>query len=582
MKFSAGTIKRIFSYLTPYRMAVLAGFLIGAVAALAGVASTFAVGRAVDQMVGIGKVRFPELTKILLLLVFIYLATSLAQYFAQRLANHVSYQAIARLRNDCSTKLNVLPVAWFDSHAEGDILSRYTNDMDNIAIALTSLLSQAFLGVPVLLLSLAFMLGQSRSMTLIVLIATPLIIVVNYAIAFFSQKSFARQQSVLGKISGFVNEHVSNQMLVKAFQHEDATQAAFEKQNQRLYRVGQKAQFASSLANPSARFVDHLAYIAIGAVGGLLLLRGGRGITIGVITSFTLYASQFSKPFIDLSGITSQIQTALVGAERSFMILESKEETPDPKTPLPLETVRGAVAFEHVYFSYVPSVPLIRDFNLRVSPGEMVAIVGKTGAGKSTLVNLLMRFYEIDQGRITLDGRDIRQLSRSDLRKAFGMVLQETWLMDGTIAENLRFGNPEASLDEMIEAAKEANIHEFISRLPQGYATPLGKSGLEISAGQKQLLTIARTILAQPPMLILDEATSSVDTLTEARIQAALTKLMEGKTSFVIAHRLKTIQNADQILVMKEGQVVEVGDHTELLKKGGYYAALYASQFEKS
>lgn len=582
MKFSAGTIKRIFAYLTPYRVAVLAGFLIGAIAALAGVASTFAVGRAVDQMVGIGKVRFPELTKILLLLFFIYLATSLAQYFAQRLANHVSYQAIARLRNDCSTKLNVLPVAWFDGHAEGDILSRYTNDMDNIAIALTSLLSQAFLGVPVLLLSLAFMLGQSRSMTLIVLIATPLIIVVNYAIAFFSQKSFARQQSVLGEISGFVNEHVSNQMLVKAFQHEDATQAAFEKQNQRLYRVGQKAQFASSLANPSARFVDHLAYIAIGAVGGLLLLQGGRGITIGVITSFTLYASQFSKPFIDLSGITSQIQTALVGAERSFMILESKAETPDPKTPLPLETVRGTVTFEHVYFSYVPSVPLIRDFNLRVSPGEMVAIVGKTGAGKSTLVNLLMRFYEIDQGRITLDGRDIRRLSRSDLRKAFGMVLQETWLMDGTIAENLRFGNPAANLDEMIEAAKEANIHEFISRLPQGYATPLGKSGLEISAGQKQLLTIARTILAQPPMLILDEATSSVDTLTEARIQTALTKLMEGKTSFVIAHRLKTIQNADQILVMKDGQVVEVGDHTELLKKGGYYAALYASQFEKS
>lgn len=374
---------------------------------------------------------------------------------------------------------------------------------------------------------------------------------------------------------------VGNQKIVKAFQQENVSQQRFEALNQELYVRGQKAQFSSSLTNPLSRFIDHLAYLSIGLVGGLLLLSGNQTITIGVISSFTIYSSQFSKPFIELSGITTQIQTALAGLDRTFEIISQPEEKPDGEHAFVLNDVTGEVVFEHVDFAYVPSKPLIQDFNLTAMPGETIAIVGKTGAGKSTLVNLLMRFYDVDNGQILIDGHKLTQVTRDSLRKSFGMVLQDTWLFDSTIRDNLTYGNPTAT-DEQIEAAmKKAYIFDFVTRLPKGLDTLIGASGIKISEGQRQLMTIARTMISDPPMLILDEATSSVDTLTEKNIQDAFLQMMEGRTSFVIAHRLSTIKNADKILVMEQGSVVEIGSHDELInKKDGYYHALYDAQFK--
>ena len=426
------------------------------------------------------------------------------------------------------------------------------------------------------------MLRLNVILTLVVLIATPIIFLVSWLVATRSQANFARQQEIVGDISGFVTEMVGNQKIVKAFQQEAVNQSKFEVLNQELNVRGQKAQFSSSLTNPMSRFVDHLAYLAVGFVGGLLVLNGSELVTVGVISSFTIYASQFTKPFIELSGITTQIQTAIAGLNRTFEILDQKVETPDAPDAITLENVKGAVSFEQVDFSYTKAQPLIRDFNFKAAPGETVAIVGKTGAGKSTLVNLLMRFYEVDAGKITLDGYDIRQLTRDSLRQSFGMVLQDTWLFDASLRENLTYGNPTASDELIYDALKKTYMYDYVSRLPQKLDTIIGTSGVKISAGQRQLLTIARTMISQPHLLILDEATSSVDTLTERKIQAAFLAMMKGKTSFVIAHRLATIQAADKILVMDHGQIVEQGTHESLLAQNGYYAELYHAQFEQS
>ena len=400
-----------------------------------------------------------------------------------------------------------------------------------------------------------------------------------WLVARASQQNFSNQQRITGELSGFINERIRNQKIVKAFQQEDKTQELFEGINQRLYVDGQKAQFSSSLTNPLSRVVDHLAYLSVGLVGGVLALNGNYGVTIGVISSFTIYSSQFTKPFIELSGITTQLQLAIAGLDRAYDILQQDPQEPDATDARVLTEAKGAVSFEHVHFGYVEGQELIKDFSLSVQPGETIAIVGKTGAGKSTLINLLMRFYELNSGRILIDGTDIRELTRDSLRQSFGMVLQETWLFEGSLRANLRYGRKSATDDEIYDALKKTYMYDFVSRLPEGLDTKAGDSGLKISDGQRQLLTIARTMISNPDMLILDEATSSVDTLTEQKIQSAFLQMMEGRTSFVIAHRLSTIRNADKILVLDQGNILEIGSHDELLAKGGYYKDLYQAQF---
>lgn len=581
-KIDWSVIKRFNPYLLSFKKEILLAGLLGIVAGGTSVYITYQIGQAVDQMLGKNQVNFAHLYHILLLFASVVLLTVFSQLFIQRLSNKIAYFSAGQLRKDAFTHLNKLPLSYYDQTPHGNIISRFTNDMDNIAIAVAAVFNQVFSGVAVVLIALVVMLRLNIILTCVVLVATPIIFFVSWLVATRSQANFARQQEIVGEISGFVTEMVGNQKIVKAFQQEAVNQTKFEVLNQELNVRGQKAQFSSSLTNPMSRFVDHLAYLAVGFVGGLLVLNGSELVTIGVISSFTIYASQFTKPFIELSGITTQIQTAIAGLNRTFEILDQKVETPDAPDAITLTKVKGAVSFEHVDFSYTKGQLLIRDFNFKTTPGETVAIVGKTGAGKSTLVNLLMRFYEVDAGKITLDGYDIRQLTRDSLRQSFGMVLQDTWLFDASLRENLTYGNPAASEKLIYDALKKTYMYDYVSRLPQKLDTIIGTSGVKISAGQRQLLTIARTMISQPHLLILDEATSSVDTLTERKIQAAFLAMMKGKTSFVIAHRLATIQAADKILVMDQGQIVEQGTHESLLAQNGYYAELYRAQFEQS
>lgn len=581
-KVDWSVIKRFNPYLFSFKKEILLAVILGIVAGGTSVYITYQIGQAVDQMLGKNQVNFTSLYHILLLFASVVLLTVFSQLFIQRLSNKIAYYSAGQLRKDAFIHLNKLPLSYYDQTPHGNIVSRFTNDMDNIAVAVAAVFNQVFSGVSVVIIAFIVMLRLNVILTLVVLIATPIIFLVSWLVATRSQANFARQQEIVGDISGFVTEMVGNQKIVKAFQQEAVNQSKFEVLNQELNVRGQKAQFSSSLTNPMSRFVDHLAYLAVGFVGGLLVLNGSELVTVGVISSFTIYASQFTKPFIELSGITTQIQTAIAGLNRTFEILDQKVETPDAPDAITLENVKGAVSFEQVDFSYTKTQPLIRDFNFKAAPGETVAIVGKTGAGKSTLVNLLMRFYEVDAGKITLDGYDIRQLTRDSLRQSFGMVLQDTWLFDASLRENLTYGNPTASDELIYDALKKTYMYDYVSRLPQKLDTIIGTSGVKISAGQRQLLTIARTMISQPHLLILDEATSSVDTLTERKIQAAFLAMMNGRTSFVIAHRLATIQAADKILVMDHGQIVEQGTHESLLAQNGYYAELYHAQFEQS
>lgn len=576
------SLKLFIPYLAAYPKKLIAAIILGIASGITSVLMTYYIGVAVDQMVNQGAVDFTRLFQILQLFVGIFLVTVVSQYFIQRLGNTVAFDSVAKLREETFTHLNKLPLSYYDQSSQGDIVSRFTNDMDNISTAISAVFNQVFSGMTVVLVALVFMLYLSPMLTLVVLVATPIIFLITYIVARTSQQYFTSQQKLVGSISGFITEMVGNQKIVKAFQRENQNQTNFEALNQELYVRGQKAQFASSLTNPSSRFVDHLAYLMVGLVGGLLALKTGSGVTIGIISSFTIYSSQFTKPFIELSGITIQIQTAIAGLDRSFELLKEPVEQADDPDALTLTDAKGKVVFDQVDFSYQKDQRLIENFNLTVQPGETIAIVGKTGAGKSTLVNLLMRFYEVDHGTITIDGTDIRHLTRDSLRQQFGMVLQETWLMDSSLRANLRYGRKSATDEEIFAALKDAYMYDFVMRLPDKLDTIVGEAGIKLSDGQRQLLTIARTMISRPSMLILDEATSSVDTLTEQKIQNAFLAMMKNHTSFVIAHRLSTIQNADQILVLDHGQIVEIGNHQELLQKDGYYKKLYQAQFSQS
>lgn len=578
-KLSSKGLRYFWPYLLAYPKELIAASLFGVISGAAVVLMTYYIGVSVDLLIGVDQVDFTGLYHVLALFAGILLVTVISQWVIQVLGNRIAYQSVAELRKDTFKHLNHLPLRYYDQTAHGDIVSRFTNDMDNVSVAVSAVFIQLFSGLSTLILALAFMLYLSPWLTVVVLIATPVIFTVMWLVARASQQNFSNQQRITGELSGFINERIRNQKIVKAFQQEDKTQQMFEGINQRLYVDGQKAQFSSSLTNPLSRVVDHLAYLSVGLVGGVLALNGNYGVTIGVISSFTIYSSQFTKPFIELSGITTQLQLAIAGLDRAYDILQQDPQEPDASDARVLTEAKGAVSFEDVHFGYVEGQELIKDFSLSVQPGETIAIVGKTGAGKSTLINLLMRFYELNSGRILIDGTDIRELTRDSLRQSFGMVLQETWLFEGSLRANLRYGRKSATDDEIYDALKKTYMYDFVSRLPEGLDTKAGDSGLKISDGQRQLLTIARTMISNPDMLILDEATSSVDTLTEQKIQSAFLQMMEGRTSFVIAHRLSTIRNADKILVLDQGNILEIGSHDELLAKGGYYKDLYQAQF---
>lgn len=579
-KMNTQSITAFMPYLRQFHLQNWCALLLGMISGIASVLLTYAIGQIIDLMQAAGKVEFQLMYRAIGYFILLVVVNVLGQYFIQRIGNRVAYLSVANLRKDAFKHLNQLPVSYYDRTPHGNIMSRFTNDMDNISAAIQAIYTQVFSGGTIVVISLGMMFYLNFWLTLVVLIATPIIVMSSWGVAKLSQKNFVAQQSILGDMSSFITEMVGNQKIVKAFQHETINQQKFEEMNQILYVKGKNAQFSSAIANPLSRFVDHLAYVAVGCVGGILAIKHPEVVSIGTVSSFTIYSSQFSKPFIELTGLTTQIQSAMAGMERTIDLLSQKPI--HEKITQELPKVKGEVVFDQVHFSYVPSQPLIENFNFTAKPGQTIAIVGKTGAGKSTLVNLLMRFYEVNAGKILIDGVDIANVSRDQLRKNFGMVLQDTWIFDSTLRENLAYGRPDASDEEIYEALKKSYMYDFVARLPQKLDTQLGEKNLKISDGQRQLLTIARTMISNPPMLILDEATSSVDALTERKIQDAFLAMMKGKTSFVIAHRLSTIQAADQILVMDHGHIVEMGTHHQLLKQNGYYAKLYHAQFTQT
>ena len=571
------TLTRVLHKIRPYSLFVVCSLIVAAVSVAAQLYIPILCGDAIDLMLGKGNVDFAGVGRIIVEVLVVAVVAAFAQWLLSVCNNRITFSVSRDLRNEALRKIQTLPLSYLDSHPSGDIVSRMVADVDTFADGLLMGFTQLFSGVLTILGTLLFMLSENVVITLVVVCITPLSLLVASFLAKRSYKYFQGQSSVRGEQTALVNEMIEGQKVVQAFGHEAESLDAFDEVNGRLQDVSLKAIFFSSMTNPATRFVNNIVYAGVGLVGALYAVRGG--ITIGQLSVFLNYANQYTKPFNEISGVVTELQNALACAARVFDLLDADDQVPEAANA-PVLQPDGHVQLENVSFRYLPDRPLIEGLSLDVKPGQRIAIVGPTGCGKTTLINLLMRFYDVNGGSIKVSGTDIRDVTRASLRGSYGMVLQDTWLRAGTVRENIAYGKPDATLEEVVTAAKAAHADSFIRRLPDGYDTVIAEDGGNISQGQKQLLCIARVMLCLPPMLILDEATSSIDTRTEVRIQKAFARMMQGRTSFIVAHRLSTIREADVILVMKDGHIVEQGNHDELLAAGGFYAKLYNSQFE--
>ncbi len=571
------TLKKVLRYIARYRLLVAVSLLLAALSVALTLYVPIVVGDAIDFIVEAGRVDFAQILRCLVVIGVVVAITAVAQWAMNIINNKITYQVIRDIRKEAFHKLTILPLKYIDSHPTGEVVSRVIADVDQFADGLLLGFTQLFTGAVTILGTLIFMLTVNVGITFVVVLLTPLSLFVANFIARRTYTMFKKQSEARADQTALIDEMIGNEKVVQAFTHEEAAQRDFDGINERLRQSSLRATFYSSITNPATRFINSLVYAGVGLAGAFAALTGG--ITVGGLSAFLSYANQYTKPFNEISGVITELQNALVCAGRIFALIEEEPQTPDDADARVLTDVRGRVDLKDVSFSYAPEKPLIGDFNLSVEPGMRVAIVGPTGCGKTTLINLLMRFYDVDGGAVLVEGTDIRRVTRKSLRRNFGMVLQDTWLKAGTIYENIAMGKPDATREEVIAAAKASHAHGFISQLEHGYDTVIAEDGGALSQGQKQLLCIARVMLALPPMLILDEATSSIDTRTEMRIQEAFARLMRGRTSFIVAHRLSTIKNADVILVMRDGHIVEQGKHEELLAAGGFYATLYNSQF---
>lgn len=575
--FKSETIRKVLRYVRGYWYYLTASILLALVVVVLTLCVPRLTGNAVDCIVGKGNVDFVALTKVLRLIAAVIVGNSIAQWAMARCNNRLTYNVTRDIRNDAAERLQHLSLAYLDGHSVGDITSRMISDVDQFADGLLLGFTQLFTGVITIFGTLLFMLREDAGIALVVIVVTPLSLFTASFIAKKTYYMFQEQAKIRGEQTAYMDEMVQNQKVVQSYGHEDEAQERFDEINDRLEECSRKAVFFSSLTNPTTRFVNNIVYAAVAVFGALSAVAGN--LTVGQLSCFLNYASQYTKPFNEISGVIAELQNAIACASRVFELIETPPEVAEDADAKVLTDVQGHVDLEHVYFSYTQEQRLIEDFNLHVQPGQRIAIVGPTGCGKTTLINLLMRFYDVKDGAIRVDDTDIRHVTRESLREGYGMVLQETWLHSGTIRENICMGKPDATDEEIIVAAKASHCHSFIKRLPQGYDTPMGEDGGGLSQGQKQLLCIARVMLCLPPMLILDEATSSIDTRTELKIQNAFATMMKGRTSFIVAHRLSTIQSADVILVMKDGHIIEQGEHAQLLAANGFYAQLYNSQF---
>ena len=572
------TMRKLLRYLKKYWLLLALSLLFAALTVAMTLYLPILIGQAVDLIVAPGQVEFSAIARLLFKMGILIGATALSQWIMNACNNRITYRTVRDIRSDAFARLEILPLRYIDAHSYGEIVSRMIADVDQFADGLLMGFTQFFTGVLTIVGTLLFMLWMNPLITLVVVVITPVSLFVASFIARKTYAMFKEQSAARGEQTGIIDEMVGNQKVVQAFGYQDRAQGRFDEVNERLRKCSLRAIFFSSITNPSTRFVNSLVYAGVCVAGALSAVQGG--ISVGQLTSFLSYANQYTKPFNEISGVVTELQNALACADRIFELIEETPQTPEPADAKTLTDPDGSVALEDVSFSYVPEQHLIEHFDLAAKPGQRIAIVGPTGCGKTTIINLLMRFYDVDSGCIRVSGEDIRDLTRGSLRTSYGMVLQDTWLKTGTIRENIVMGKPDATDEEVIAAAKASHAHGFIRRLPQGYDTPITEDGGGLSQGQKQLLCITRVMLCLPPMLILDEATSSIDTRTEIKIQEAFNRLMQGRTSFIVAHRLSTIREADVILVMKDGHIIEQGNHRTLLEKNGFYAELYRSQFD--
>ena len=571
-------LKRLLKYIIKNKLYVIGALVCAAFSNVLMIVGPFIIGKGVDNIIDKGNVNFEGVKYYALIIIGLYLISAAFQWSLQVFTSKLSNKTVEEIRSNLFEHVTKMPLKFFDTNSHGDVMARLTGDIENISEGIFQSVTQFITGIISIVGSLVFMFILNPVITLVVIVMTPITFVIAAFITRKSSKMFSAQSKLNGELNGYIEEIISNQNVVKAFNYEKSSMERFEEINKKLYNSGRWAQFYSSLVNPSTRLVNNITYVLLGMTGGIASLAGH--LSIGYISSFLTYSTYFSQPINNITSVTTQLQSAIASAKRVFAIMDSDIEIEQSIDDIELKYTEGNVCFEDVTFSYNTQIPLIKNFSLKVNKGSRIAIVGPTGAGKTTLVNLLMRFYDVNSGNIYIDNININKLSKDSLRKSFGMVLQDTWLFKGTLRENIAYGKPEASIEEIINAAKAANAHNFIKRLPKGYDTELTEGAGNLSQGQKQLITIARVMLVLPSMLILDEATSSVDTRTELNIQKAFLRMMEGRTSFIIAHRLSTIREADLILVLNNGQIVEQGNHEQLLKKGGFYSNLYYSQYE--